>query len=77
MKNVTWWKIGLVRTLSMVVLGGALHGVSYNISQHTLFSIKGMSGATSLEFLVISVILFILGFRTERDNEKISKLSNS
>jgi NADH:ubiquinone oxidoreductase subunit K len=76
MNSVRWWKLGAVRILAIVVFALGIHGVSYNYEHHTLWDLSRFSGPTAMCAVLIGLALFILGFRTERDNEKLSGLSH-
>lgn len=77
MKDVRWWKIGAVRILSICVMAIGFKGLSYNFDQRTLWDLSHFSGPTSVLAVLIGLALFILGFRTERDYEKISRFPHT
>lgn len=62
MAKVKWWKVGFVRILSIAIMA---------------FSLKSEVQYLRLILCLIGVALFVLGYRTQRDDEKLHKLSDS
>jgi hypothetical protein len=77
MKSITLWRVGLVRCIALLIAAGALHGLQRGISHGFRWNIEAMSMPTATALLLCAIGLYILGFRTERDYEKISRLSTS
>lgn len=77
MTSVRWWRIGAVRILAICAFAIGVRGISYNLDNHTLWNLSHLSGPTSIFMILIGLAIFILGFRVERNDEKISDLSNS
>ena len=73
MKNVTLWRVGLVRAISILVFSGGFHGLVHGLKMHQRWNIEAMSMPTSVALIMCALGLYILGFRTERDREQISK----
>lgn len=62
-KHVTLWRIGVVRTIALLVWAGCLN----HLRKHTI------PVHIAILFSLCALAIYILGFRTERDYEAILK----
>jgi hypothetical protein len=74
MKHVTLWRVGIVRTLALLIAGGALHGIEHGMRNGARWNIEAMSLPTATALMLCACAIYLLGFRTERDYGKILKL---
>jgi len=73
--NIVLWKVGLVRCISLLIAGAGAHGLQTSIERHTGWNIENMSLPTSIALMLCAVALYILGYRTELANAKITEFA--
>lgn len=77
LRSLGMWGFGFIRILAVCLGTLSLYGVHFNFINHRLWDWSRFSGPTSVALLLVSVALFILGFRTEKVHAELSKKPRS